>query len=276
MRDRSLILCCGLEPPAVFAQGSLVLLFKSILEIDKESVPADDKRKMPRYALGDNFAFKTKLTLFSSGAKINDDKGKDWSVTPVNLSVTGASVQLSLAAVAFQKEKCQLKFGHGEYLLEIPATIAHFRCCSQYSLCGIVFNFPTPELQQAYLQLLEPVIIGNSLAPIEAVPDTSGSHVEQFAGINTATTLSVWRDAPEGQITGFDFRMRHYGVRWSDGAAELDVYGLGEPDASGNQEAVALTETQHEEVQWLFCLAVPNLAKVVPLDIRRFLAGLVA
>jgi hypothetical protein len=254
-----------------------VLLFKSILEFDRAAVLPDDKRKMPRYVLNDNFSFKTKLTLFqNSGAKISDSKGKDWSVTPVNLSVTGASVQLSLAAVAFQREKCLLKFSHGEYRLEIPATIAHFRCCSQYSLCGIVFNFPTPELQQSYLQLLEPLIIGNSLAPSGAAQDTPGLHLEQFVGKNTTTTLSVWRDAPEGQITGFDFRMRHYGVQWADGAAELDVYGLGEADASGQQEAVALTETQHEEVRWLFCLAVPNLAKAVPLDVRRFLSALVA
>ena len=253
-----------------------MLLFKSILEIDKAAVLPDDKRKMPRYVLNDNFAFKTKLTLFqNSGGIGNEGKGKDWSVTPVNLSVTGASVQLSLAAVAFQREKCQLKFSRGEYLLEIPATIAHFRCCSQYSLCGIVFNFPTPELQQAYLQLLEPLIIGSSLAPIEAVQDKPGSHKEQFGG-NTFTELSVWRDSPEGQITGFDFRMRDYGVRWSEGAAELDVYGLGEADAAGLQETIPLTETQHEEVRWLFCLAVPNLAKTVPLDVRRFLSALVA
>ena len=99
---------------------------------------------MPRYALGDNFAFKTKLTLYPGG-KSTESKGKDWSVTPVNLSATGASVQLSMAAVAFFRAKpASLKFSHAEYLLEIPATIAHFRCCSQYSLCGIVFNSPTP------------------------------------------------------------------------------------------------------------------------------------
>jgi len=29
-------------------------------------------------------------------------------------------------------------------------------------------------------------------------------------------------------------------------------------------------------VQWLFCLAVPNLAKAVPSDVRKFLEKLVA
>ena len=32
---------------------------------------------------------------------------------------------------------------------------------------------------------------------------------------------------------------------------------------------VALTPAQQEEVHWLFCLAVPNIAKCVPLDVRK-------
>ncbi len=250
----------------------MVLLFKSILEADTAAAAAtaNDKRKLPRYALGDDFIFRTKLTLFQSSGK-----AKDWSATPVNLSVTGASVQLSMAAVAFQREKCQLKFSHGDYHLQLPATIAHFRCYSQYSLCGIVFNFPDQESQQAYFQLLEPVAIGGSLKPVEVVQDVPGRPKEKYAAGNGSAALIIWRDELGKSIISFDFRMRNYGVSWTKGLAELEVYGL-EVDEASSEDVLSLSEEQNEEVRWLFCLAVPNLSKAVPLDVRKFLATLVA
>lgn len=258
----------------IFPQGSLVLLFKSILEKQTDVAASDDKRRAPRYPLGENFAFKTKLALFqNNGVKLPEGKTKEWSATAVNLSATGASVQLSMAAVAFAKEKCRLKFSRGDYVLELPATIAHFRCYSQYSLCGVVFNFPTPEAQQGYLQLLEPVVLGSSLVRIEAIQNTPGQIMEQFSGINSA--LTIWRDGPEGPITGFDFRMRQYAVRWAEGEAELKLYAVAEGKEGDAEELVPLTSEQHDEVRWLFCLSVPNLPKAVPADVRKFLSGMV-
>lgn len=252
-----------------------MLLFKSILDTPAENLSKDDKRRAPRFSISDSFPFRCKLTLFQhNGVKLPDGKGKEWSVNLANLSTTGASVQLSLAAVAFQREPCRLKLSRGDYLLEIPANIAHFRCCSQYSLCGIVFNFPDEELKHDYLQLLEPIVIGNSLAPAAAVQDMPGRHKEQF-GSNPAAQLTLWRDDPAGQIVGFNLRMHQYMIRWTDGAAELEVTGLGEPDQTGAAPPVALTETQHEEVRWLFCLAIPNLPKTVPVDVRNFFTALV-
>lgn len=245
-------------------------LFKSILEAEPAALTADEKRKLPRYPLGDDFIFRTKLTLFQTGGK-----GKDWSATPVNLSVTGASVQVSMAAVAFQREQCRLKFSHGDYLLDLPATIAHFRCYSQYSLCGIIFNFPDEEARQSYLQLLEPVAIGSSLKAAHVDQDAPGRPKEKYTAGNGSVALTVWRNEPENSIISFDFRMRQYGVSWMKGLAELEVYGLA-TDESAVEQILSLSEEQNEEVRWLFCLAVPNLSKAVPLDVRKFLATLVA
>jgi PilZ domain-containing protein len=256
-----------------------VLLFKSILDTDKEALRPDDKRRMPRYAVGSDFPFKTKLTLFQNGGvKVVDAKGKDWSVTLVNLSATGASVQMSMAAVGYQREACRFKLSRGDYLLEIPAAIAHFRCYSQYSLCGIAFNFPDAEMQRGYLQLLESVIIGSSLIRVAAVQDTPDRHKEQFGG-STSSALTVWRDAPGGQITSFDLRMHRYVVRWLEGSPELEVYGVDSADVSATPkvppEFVTLTGDQLDEVRSLFSLAVPNLSRSVPDDVRQFLSGLV-
>ena len=239
-----------------------------------------NKRRALRYGLNDNFPFKTKLTLYqNSGVKSAESKGKDWSATAVDLSASGANIKLSLAAVAFQREACCLKISRGDYLLEIPGTVAHFRCGAQFSQCGISFNFPNAEVQQAYLQLLEPIVIANSLIPVPAVQDASGRHMDHY-GNGTSASLRVWRDAPGGQIVGFDLRMNRFVIRWNDGATELDISGLadaipGEKSAPAD-EFVALTETEHEDLRWLFCLAVPNLSSSVPQDVRSFLATLVA
>ena len=256
-----------------------MLLFKKILETEATAFRPDDKRKLPRYAVGEGFQFKTILTLFSGDKGTTGRKGKDWPVTVVNLSATGANVRLSLAAVAFQREHCSLKFSLGDYHLEIPGMLAHFRYGARHSLCGIHFSFPDAETHHSYLQLLEPVFIGDSLIPFPAGDETPDRHTEHYGG-NPLTTLTVNREAPGGAIIGFDLRMRHYMVGWVKGSPELEVYGLGEADPSAEPSAapplVALTPEEEEEVRWLFCLAVPNLTKAVPADVRAFLAALVA
>ncbi len=262
-----------LESNLVLAQGSRVRLFKSILETENDVSRSDEKRRAPRYLLGENFAFKARLALFqNNGAPLPQGKTKDWSATPVNLSATGASVQISMAAVAFAKEKCLVKFARGDFSLEVPATIAHFRCYSQYSLCGVVFNFPNPEVEQSYLQLLEPVVLGTSLARVEAVQNTPGQIVEQFNGNNS--TFTLWRDGPEGPITGFDFRMRQYAVRWAEGDAELQLSSVERTEENGEETLEALTPDQHDEVHWLFYLSIPNLSKAVPADVRKFMSAM--
>jgi hypothetical protein len=180
-----------------------------------------------------------------------------------------------MAAVAFQREQCQLKFSHGDYHLHLPATVTHFRCHAQYSLCGLTFNFPDEESRQSYFQLLEPVAIGSSLKAVDVVQDAPRRPKEKYAAGNDSAVLTVWRNETENSIVSFDFRMRQYGVSWVKGLTELEVYGLA-ANESATEEIVALNEEQNEEVRWLFCLAVPNLSKAVPLDVRKFLATLVA
>lgn len=262
-----------------------MLLFKRILNFSKAAVASDDKRLLQRYAVGQHFPFKSVITLIGHDGEgkpmLNDDKGQDWAGRLANLSASGASIQIHSAAIGIRGEPCRFKLSLDNYRLEIPGTIAHFRAYPQYTLCGFSFNFPDFESQKAYLQLLEPVSIGASLAPVEAKKvkqDTEGLYKEQFRG-TAAALLNVWRQAPAGRITSFDFRMNDYGVRWSEGMTEVEAYGMFKITPSGKKASspfVQLTETQHEEVRWLFCLAVPNLAKAVPADIRKFLANLLA
>ncbi|MFI5335394.1 MAG: PilZ domain-containing protein [Opitutales bacterium] len=261
-------------------------LFKRILKFDKEAEEApNEKRKLQRYAVGPTFPFKAVLNLLlhdgEGAVNTNDRNGQDWAGKLVNLSTSGASIQVHPAAAASRGEPCQLKFSLDAYQLDLPATVAHFWNYRDHSLCGIAFSFPDSETQRAYLQLLQPVVIGASLTPVDTVKvkqDAPGLKKEQFVG-HSVTLLTIWRDAAAGGVHSFDFRMNRYGVRWTTGMEELDIYGLA-ADAPVAKEAatavVKLTAAQQEDVRWLFCLAVPNLAKTVPLDVRKFLSQLVA
>lgn len=262
-----------------------MLLFKRILNFSKASVGAGDKRQIQRYAVGHPFPFKTILTLIGHDGEgnplPNDDKGQDWAGRLSNLSETGASIQLHSAAVGIRGEGCIFKIRLDEYRLDIPGTVAHFRPYQHYALCGLAFNFPDFETRKAYLQLLEPVSIGASLTVMDQKKvrqDTAGLHKEQYVGIGSSK-LNVWRQSPTDRIYSFDFRMNDYGVRWSEGMTEVEPYGLNKKPEAGKKTSAPflhLTATQLEEVRWLFCLAVPNIAKAVPADVRKFLGSLVA
>jgi hypothetical protein len=274
----------------------------------KKTALGADKRKGSRYGISPTFPLKAVLALIDPNARtgsgaVSSGKltirshaaGKDWPGTLVDLSATGASVRLNLAAVAFPEDPCRIKFSLGSYQLEIPCMVAHFLCDSHFATCGVQFVFPDAETEKAYLQVLEPVIIGTSLTPDVIKPDDSGRQKEQYRGKNSSM-LTVWRPFPGGEVTSFDFRMNRYGVRWSAGLSELSTYGIDEsrlggskagfrpplklklkapPASEGSRPNIPLTESEDEEVRWLFCLAVSNLSLSVADDVRRFLLSLV-
>jgi hypothetical protein len=260
-----------------------VLFFKKILKFDKEAVALNDKRGAARYTVGHPFPFKSIVTLIGHDGEgkpiLNDTRGQDWSGRLVNLSATGASMQMHSAAIAIRGEPCMFKLSLDTYLLEIPGTVAHFRCYPQYVLCGVSFNFTDLEIKKAYLQVLEPVSIGATMAASAAKikQEHPELHREVFEN-DKDCVLNVWRQGEGGAIQSFDFRMGEFGVRWGAGMTELETYPVTEEKKKGTAPVFArrLTEQQQEEVRWLFCLAVPNLPKSIPGDVRKFLGALVA
>ena len=285
-----------------------MLTTTSMSNLGKKAGAPADQRKSLRYQISPTFPIKAVLSLVDKSVGLNPPAGdgkvslksngagwKDWSGTLVDLSATGANIHVNLAAVAFPDDQCRMKFSLGSYHLEIPATIAHFVCYSHYAVCGVQFNFPGTVSEKAYLQVLEPVIIGTSLAPIASEPDGAGRPREQYAGKNSSL-LTITREEEGGGIMSFDFRLNRYGVRWTAGMTELRTYSLQEGSVAPvkpvakptlklklkSPEKVepvppsgTLTEAQDEEARWLFCLAVSNLAPAVAEDTRKFLLSLV-
>jgi hypothetical protein len=265
-----------------------VLFFKRILDFKKENAAPADNRQAPRHAVGPTFPFKAVVTLAAYDGEGNviegNNSGTNWAGRLTNLSATGGNIQLSSASAGKRGEPCIFKLSLDTYALEIPSQVAHFRNYPQYALCGFSFSFPDFETQKAYMQVLEPVAIGSTLTPVDpksVLQDLPGLRKEQFSG-HAGSVLTIWRQATSNEIHGFDLRMNAFGVRWSQGLPALDSYGFSQPPTPPGKKAVPpppefhkLTEAQQEEVNWLFCLAVPNLAKAVPVDVRKFLGNLV-
>ena len=262
-----------------------MLLFKRILNFNVAAAAPNERRVIERYAVGNPFPFKVAINLRNhdgDGRVVLEDKvGQDWAGRLTNISMSGASIHVHSSAVAIRGETCRFKLSLDSYLLEIPANVAHFRVYSQFSSCGFSFHFPDTETQNAFAQVMEPISIGASLTPVETKKvkqDTANLRKEQYRG-SPNSVLSVWRPAAGKSVHSFDFRMNDYGVRWSEGMTEVEPYGISTGVAPGKKTVspfVHLTETQLEEVRWLFCLAVPNLPKSVPFDVRKFLATLIA
>jgi hypothetical protein len=262
-----------------------MLLFKRILNFTKNSVAASEQRGAERHAVGAGVQFKTEVTLLQHDEAGKADprgrRGPSLVGKVINLSTLGASIHLPAAAVAHQGEACGVRLSIGDYVMDIPGKVAYFRTYPGHTTCGVAFEFDFFEVRKAYLQLLEAVALGASLLPVKASelkPDATGLDKEIYRGKDGAQ-LSVWRTEADGDIQRFDFRMNDYGVRWSLGQTELETYasGMKTPGKKTLRAAGApLTKAEHEEVSWLFCLAVPNLAKAVQADVRKFLSALIA
>lgn len=259
-----------------------------------------DKRKFSRYSINPAFPVKTMLSLMVKGSgspppgKVTLRAGgthwKDWPATLVDLSASGANVHVNLAAVAFPEDPCRLKLSLGSYQIEIPCTVAHFVTFTANVRCGVQFNFPDDESEKAFMQILEPIMIGTSLALVESKTDTAGRTREVYGGRNMSS-LTVTRQQAGGELTSFDFKLNRFGVKWSAGLTELTTYAV-EDERASNRPALKLklkvpekgqsrppsallTEAQDEEVRWLFCLAVYNLSLAVAADVREFLLSIV-
>jgi hypothetical protein len=244
---------------------------------DKKNEPAADRRKKPRFAISSSFPLNAVLALPDESG----EKWKEWPTTLVDLSATGAHIQVSLAAVTFPESRCRLKLSLGKFKLEIPGTVAHFVGASRLAVGGMLLYFPDPGVERSYHRVLEPVIIGASLAPAEATQEYSVRYKEEYAG-KLSGRLTVWREKQGAEISGFDFRMNRYSVEANrepggDPGAKpaLKFKQTAGEEAAGGGPPKPLTEEQEQEARWLFRLAAGNLSTAVAADVRKLLGSLV-
>jgi len=259
-----------------------MLLFKKILDFQKTDGGLLDKREAKRYTVGAKYPLKAKINLPArdgEGNALPPGKGApmDWGCQLANLSTSGVSIRLHPAAIAASGDVCEFKLELDNRLFETPATVAYFRTVPQYVTCGVVLNFPDHYTRKAYLQMMEPVVIGSTLAPVasgKVKQDLPGLLKEQYEG-ESETVLSVWRDASGKNPKLFEILLHDYCLRGNTELPGLKItYRDGaKPGKKVSRPGfpVALPSSLKNEVRQLFQLLVPNLAKPVPAEVRRFL-----
>jgi hypothetical protein len=258
-----------------------VLLFSRILNFKKSDADARDKRGAKRYPVGAKSLIKARLNLPAHDAEGNPLRGDknpptDWGGQLVDLSSSGASIRLHPAAMASAGDSTCLKLELDNMLFEIEANVAHFRINQQYVSCGVVLNFCDSYARKAYLQLMEPVVIGSTLEPVttKVIQDTPGLIKQLYAG-ESESQLGVWRDETERNPKHFELLIHDYYVRGSTESPGLQI-GYRDGTKVGKRVSrpsfpVAMSADHQQEVRRLFQFIVPNLAKGVSSDVRKLL-----
>jgi len=247
-----------------------MLFFKRILGTTDSDAPPE-RRGGNRYTVGARFPMKVILNTtgrdeMGQPLKSKDDAGWDWTGRLINLSASGARMQVPSTMHSHQGDPCQLKFEIEGYQLVLPGRIAHISERRDSFIYGLQLDVSSDEHGQAFRQLVDLVALGSTLQPAKAsTPDeTTGYLVEQYVG-EEQSRLDVWREYAGRTIVAFDFRLKEWCVRGLLDRPTLEYF------VDVNDETQPAPEAQTAEIHRLFHWVVPNVSTTVPADVREFL-----
>lgn len=257
--------------PAPAQVSPAMLFFKRILGKTELDGPPE-RRGGARYAVGAEFPVKTSLNTvgrdeIGQPLKSKNGEGWDWAGRVINVSRSGARMQVPPTMHSHKGDPCILKLEIEGYQLAVPGTIVHIQERRDSFIYGLQLRTEDDAIGRPYHQLIELIALGAALKPTqpEALDESSGYLKEQYGG-EEFTQLDVWRDAGTRRITAFDFRLRDCRVRGVSGNAAPEYLLNGE---SG--ELHAAPPEQRSEIRRLFQWVVPNVSPEVPEDVRAVL-----
>jgi len=260
-----------------------VALFKHILDFKRNAMAKlRDKRKTKRFYVGPAFPLKATIVLpdtdtmgRKSKASDKPDPGRSWGGSLFNMSNVGLSLQLPPAAVARRGEKTVVMLSLDGHELKLPCTIAHFRIQNATAYCGLTLDDGDLAQSKAYLQLLEAVAIGSTLAPAEGgiAHNRAGLRSEKYKSVRPAL-LTAWRDPDNGELAGFELVLGDHCLRGEAKRPALEIFSN---KAEGDRKAwsapsFAFSEgVENEELRKLFRWVALNLPRAVPTDLREMM-----
>lgn len=244
-----------------------VLLFKRIFKFEKAKVEQLEKRLNLRYVPGPDFPLRATLHY----------GGRDFSAKILNMSGNGVGLLV--------KEKPDLTAGHhlradlqlDRHHLELKARIAHVEARDGGFALGLGFVFEEFELQKTYMQLLQPVVIGQSLQPMaidRVVQDDPQFFKRVFVGESDSLLTIRLALSPVDPLHSFELRMLDYFCRGSMDDGTGQSYALESRDATEDPTGQPIFEASggtHDEIRQLFRWILPNISPAVPEDFRAFL-----
>ncbi len=247
-----------------------MLFFKRILEVKKSS-SASDRRGGVRYAVKPGFPIKTVLNILGRDEQghllqSRDGHGWDWTGRLLDISFSGARMQLPRTVAAVRGDNCHLKIDVQGYEVTVPAKIAHIADRRDSFVFGLSLNTPASASAPAFHQLVELIALGATLEQVRPLQsDDSGYLVEEYAG-ELGSRLVIWRHLAGRDVAAFEFHLKDCLVRGLAGRNQLECL-------AGDQEAGArpVSGAKGAEIQRLYQWVVCNLAPAVPADVCAFL-----
>lgn len=244
-----------------------MLFFKRILKFDEKTVAKQEKRYASRFKVSATSPLKASLAF--------DYLQLDGTV--INLSTLGAAVLLPKEFACPRNTPCKITFTLETQKLTLDAVISHHRKTAQGKQFGLELALDDFETRLCFLQLIEPLGIGATLAPAKRKAPVSaepGLIAKQYHSAND-TMLTIWRNYAGQAITGFEFKMRDFYVRNGKTAPELLVYtheSQDQTDQPGyDAPTLKRTSKEHRELRQLFDWVVPHLNDKLPEDVRSYL-----
>lgn len=249
------------------ATKSPVPLFSRIFNFEKSKVSQMEQRLNNRYVPGATFPLQA--TLLSAGrawpAKIRDISGNGIAVLvePAAKPAAGAPVQVRLEMPGYRQD--------------IPVKVVQARASGGQLQCGLGMQFDDFPSRRAYLQLLQPIAIGQSLQAVAA--DRVVQNEPQLTKLifrgEEGSVLTVWLGKATGTpLHSFEFEMQDYFCRAEAASGRLDVYTLESEESHKGKFRTPVRDSSGElegEIRQLFRWILPNLAASVPGDVRAFL-----
>lgn len=247
-----------------------MLFFESILKaVPKTS--RNDRRGPPRFNVHPRFPVKVQLKLggrdpVAKAGRAKKGDGLDWPARLINLSISGARLQLPRAVEARRGDPCRVEFDVHGYLLNLAGSITYQEANQDAQEFGIAIDTPDLATLRMYEQLVFMVAFGAALQLTEPMHDDDiGYLFERYDGVR-ASYLKVWRSLDTQEVMAFEFALMDCMVR-----GQSDRPGVQCFKGADVTTAKAATSGQEAEIRRLYQWVVLNLSPVIPEDVQEFL-----
>ena len=244
-----------------------MLLFRRIFNFEKAKVAQMEQRLNHRHTPGAGFPLQAWLLA----------GGREWPAKVRDLSGNGIGLLVDPAAQPADGLPVKVRLAVRDFQQELSAKIVQVRPGSPLVFCGIGLVFDDFPAQKAYLQLLQPVAIGQSLKPVpgERVIQNEPRFIKHVFRGEEGSVLTVWLEKSFGTpLHSFEFEMQEYFCRAEAATGRLEAYTLETADTHKGKMSNPVFDTTgelHAEIRQLFRWILPNLSPAVPDDVRACL-----
>ncbi len=244
-----------------------MLLFRRIFKFEPAKVAQMEQRLNNRYTPGAAFPLQAWLTI----------GGREWPAQVRDLSGNGIALRVEPAAHPAAGATVQVRLALKEHEQTLPGRIVQARPDGALVQCGVGLAFPDFPARQTYLQLLQPVAIGQSLqaVPAERVTQDEPDFIRHVFRGEEGAVLTLWlAKTPGTPLHSFEFELQHYFCRGEAATGRIEAYTLETDDSPKTRFRTPVRDSSGElatEILQLVRWIIPNLASTVPDDARALL-----